>query len=63
MSKRSTLFLVPANDRIFAIEADEQATRELEAGVDLDSIKVKGKVIDHAVVVRFEEGKVVHVNV
>lgn len=57
MMKRTKLFLVPANDRILVLEADEQATQQLEAGAAIDTIKFKGKTVDHAIVISFEGGK------
>lgn len=63
MMKRTKLFLVPANDSILVMEADEQATQQLEAGVEIDKVNFKGKAIDHAIVISLEDGKVVKVNV
>ncbi len=59
--KRTKLFLVPADDRILVLEADEKATRQLEAGVDLDVIKFNGRVAGHAIVINFENGQAVSI--
>lgn len=61
--KQTKLFLVPANERILLLEADEQATRELEAGVEIDKINFKGKAVDHVIVISFEDGKVAKIQI
>lgn len=55
---KSKLFFVPADERILVLEADGKATKQMEAGVDIDSIIFNGKVVDHAIVVTMENGKV-----
>ena len=48
MKKKTKLFFVPADDRILVLEADEKATKQMEAGVDIDSIIFNAKAVDHA---------------
>lgn len=60
---KTQLILVPAEDgRILALEADALATKQLAAGADLDTVKFKGKVIDHAVAITFENGQVLSID-
>lgn len=56
--KRTKLFFVPADDRILVLEADEKAVKQMEAGVDLDTILFNGTAVGHAIVVTMENGKV-----
>lgn len=58
MKKKTKLFFVPADDRILVLEADEKATKQMEAGVDIDSIIFNAKAVDHAIVVTLENGVV-----
>lgn len=55
---KTKLFFIPADERILVLEADEKAVKQMEAGVDLNSIVFNGKEVDHAIVVNMENGKV-----
>ncbi len=59
---RTKLFLVPADDRILVLEANEQAVQKLETGEELESIPLKGKVVDHAIVLNMKDGQVVSIS-
>lgn len=49
------LYVLPANDQLLLLLADEKACRQLDAGADLEKVTFSGRTIDGSLIININD--------